>query len=800
MFHINLHKKIVYNSYVGDFTPEDMNSPTKAKKALYIAKKQLAAQKRKIDILRIENARCKKQVTSLSSLIDELKEKTNLSDEVCHVLEVILKTLFYYSFVLDFINKCLISVCFFQASLPGPSKELVKRALSGKEKGRYSPELRTFALTLQFYSSKAYNYVRDTFDLALPHEVTLRKWYNAVDGSPGFTSGAVTALKAKVAKASEKGQKVYCAMMVDEIAIKQHIEWDGKKFHGYIDFGTDLDNDQLPVAKEAWVFMLSAINGHWKIPIGYFLINGLGASERANFINVALDYVADIGLEVVSLTFDGASCNLTMAHILGANLDINSEGFQHYFFHKGTGKKIYIILDVCHMLKLVRNTLASRQRILDSKASVINWDYIVKLQEVQVKEGLFAATKLRARHVQWEREKMKVKLAAQTLSNSVATALEYLEKDRCDPEFLGAEATVKFLKIFDGLFDVLNSRNLLSKGLKSPLSVENFSGVFQFLKEAETYIKSLSQPNGVKILESNRKSGFLGFLVTIRSVLSLYTDLIETEKLKFLLTYKFSQDHLEMFFSCIRSKGGFNNNPTAKQFAAAYKRLLVHHQVTSSTFANCIPLDETTVLNASSANVSDVVNTDLFMESSEHLPENEHLYAVTASSLQNTFTGYVTDIVEYISGFVVKKITKKLHCKVCVECLHASGNEHYAFISRKNLGRLVIPSQDVVKVCKCAESHIRLVEARGELTRKDLVNGIVIKCLRDLQQQNIFCNLMPHILQQEPLSNHRYYLLKLILVTYVNVRLRHIAKEVTAVLQNNKIRSLSNKLVHFKGH
>jgi hypothetical protein len=121
-------------------------------------------------------------------------------------------------------------IVFFQASLLGPSQELVKRALSGKEKGQYSAELRTFALTLQFYSMKAYNYVRQTFDLALPHEATLRKWYSTIDGSAGFTSGAVTALKAKVAEASKKGQKVYCALMLDEIAIKQHVEWDGTLF------------------------------------------------------------------------------------------------------------------------------------------------------------------------------------------------------------------------------------------------------------------------------------------------------------------------------------------------------------------------------------------------------------------------------------------------------------------------------------------------------------------------------------------------------------------------------------------
>jgi len=45
--------------------------------------------------------------------------------------------------------------------------------------------------------------------------------------------------------------------------------------------------------------------------------------------------------------------------------------------------------------------------------------------------------------------------------------------------------------------------------------------------------------------------------------------------LNYLLTFKLNQDHLEIFFSALRSRGGFNNNPNAQQFKAAYKRLMV---------------------------------------------------------------------------------------------------------------------------------------------------------------------------------------------------------------------------------
>ena len=78
-------------------------------------------------------------------------------------------------------------------------------------------ELRSFSLTLKFYSAKAYNYVRNSFDLGLPHPTVLRSWYSSIDGEPGFTQDALTALKAKVIAAKRDGQEVVCSLVLDEM-------------------------------------------------------------------------------------------------------------------------------------------------------------------------------------------------------------------------------------------------------------------------------------------------------------------------------------------------------------------------------------------------------------------------------------------------------------------------------------------------------------------------------------------------------------------------------------------------------
>lgn len=65
-------------------------------------------------------------------------------------------------------------------------------------KTKYTAGLKTFALTLHFYSPKAYEYVRKKFETYLPHTRTIKRWYMSVDARTGFTRESLNALKAKV--------------------------------------------------------------------------------------------------------------------------------------------------------------------------------------------------------------------------------------------------------------------------------------------------------------------------------------------------------------------------------------------------------------------------------------------------------------------------------------------------------------------------------------------------------------------------------------------------------------------------
>lgn len=81
--------------------------------------------------------------------------------------------------------------------------------------------------------------------------------------------------------------------------------------------------------------------------------------------------------------------------------------------------------------------------------------------------------------------------------------------------------------------------------------------------------------------------------VAVKSVFSIAEDLLFNTQYKYLLTSKLSQDHLEIFFSKIRQRFGYNNNPNVIEFRTAMNKLLLKNSASTSYSANCILMDST---------------------------------------------------------------------------------------------------------------------------------------------------------------------------------------------------------------
>jgi len=128
---------------------------------------------------------------------------------------------------------------------------------------------------------------------------------------------------------------------------------------------------------------------------------------------------------------DGAATNLRMCEKFGANFRYGTN-FKPYFTNPITTEPCYVFLDLCHMMKLIRNVLADFEilNIMDSENNKekIKWYYIQQLYKLQCDEGLRVGNKLTKKHIYFKNNKMNVKLAMQTLSESVSKSLIFLSQ------------------------------------------------------------------------------------------------------------------------------------------------------------------------------------------------------------------------------------------------------------------------------------------------------------------------------------------------------------------------------------
>jgi len=458
-------------------------------------------------------------------------------------------------------------------------------------------------------------------------------------------------------------------------------------------------------------------------------------------------------------------------------------------------------------LKSVRNTLGRMKILLDEDGNKIQWLHFEELHKLQEVKGLHLANKLRVKHIDYSKNKMKVKLASQLLSTSVANALQLCKDKLMLPQFQDCSASIRFTVIFDNLFDILNSRNQRQHGFKKPISCNNYFEIIQKVDECSQYIKSLfiDEPRQ-SILNFKFKTGFLGWLINIQSMQQMYKFLcIDNEYLKYIPMYKISQDHLELIFGNIRSCGGYNNNPTVRQFKSAFKKLIIHTEIKEGNTGNCIPLEEIYILNISSnlkqsKNPVNIINETANENSQKwfsDLDDTAYIDHDYCLEIPLSFTEYKNEVITYLAGYIARKLMKTLHCVECVGALieqNADTKNNYNLINIKNRGSLIYPSKDLVYISKKIENTIRHYLCENETLSNFNMNTFVCKVMEELIHINIFPELKEHVNDQSFSSNHVNHLLRIIIESYTKTRLAH-------YIQNVRIsdRHKLNKLILFRG-
>jgi len=453
--------------------------------------------------------------------------------------------------------------------------------INHKSRKQWTSEEKKLSLSLYYKSPSTYKYMRKN-KIILPGESTVRRWLNSISYSTGFSPRYMEQIKLKVSCMSFQEKKVI--ILLDEISIKKAIEYNKALdiIEGYEDLGTLGRTNKI--GSYALVIMIRCLYVNWKFPLCYFFTgNGIKGDNLTNILKECVIKLLELGLVPSAVVCDQGSQNRRMFSLLGAthnnpSVDIN-------------GQKLFLIYDMPHMIKSLRNNLLDGNIKIENK--LISFKDIKKSYEIDLKSNTARAMcKITPAHIAPNAfQKMSCKLAIQIFSRSVAASIKTCVSTG-ELKTKTALDTANFIENVNDMFDSANSKNLYDANPnRRPLSKRN-SQVLQNLKNF-----CILFDKAVKINLKNNKVTtppcFIGLKWTLTAIIGLY----ESEKIimnqhisnkeYFLMTNKLTQDPLENMFSIMRQKNGYNKNPTARTFRCCFSAICSYSLMKCSESSNC---------------------------------------------------------------------------------------------------------------------------------------------------------------------------------------------------------------------
>ena len=180
---------------------------------------------------------------------------------------------------------------------------------------------------------------------------------------------------------------------------------------------------------------------------------------------------------------------------------------------------------------------------------------------------------------------------------------------------------------------------------------------------------------------------------------------------KYLCPRKLNQDPLENCFSFIGETGGFSANPDPKQFADAYKQVLIKSCISQPEFSNC-------------ESDTNLLLLEVFGTPSKQCAKNTAVIATDdALGITELASIYVNSLPQqnalfYVGGYICNKYLAKHSCKEFTSSLTCSelsdlSDSFTTFLQQKSYNRvysgksgLTIPSAAFVFLKKCEEVFV----------------------------------------------------------------------------------------------
>ena len=305
-------------------------------------------------------------------------------------------------------------------------------------------------------------------------------------------------------------------------------------------------------------------------------------------------------------------------------------------------------------------------------------------------------------------------------------------------------------------------------------ALSNDSGHFSFLQNALDYLSKLTIPSG-KSLPCIR-----GWIISIKSLLSLWTELNTKHGFSHLFTSQLNQDCAENLFSIIRGKGGNRDNPDAREFRAAYRQVLFDQMLMPSPGSNC-ELDADSILlsltNLASNEKSATRSTNEDM-SAEPQPPNLTSCRITLP-LQN--------VQAYMAGYLLRKseITNCSQCKLQCQYDKPPHTDLYILLREKSYAgkeNLFYPTEPFVKLVENWESKFQ--QNIDDVVHMNGILGRLFRLAKSLCDSFLVCS--------GPMCELR---LLAMLKLYMKIRLHSVIKRANKAMSKTKPGKQNRKLL-----
>ncbi len=424
---------------------------------------------------------------------------------------------------------------------------------------RYSDSFKAFAISVYYKSPTCYRFLRTR--LKLPSKSAITLWLSKLKFREGLCKNLLNALKIRVGRLRPEDK--ICSLIFDEISLKKSLEYDPAQDKV---FGIqEIKEGARIYSTGALVFLVAGMKIRWKQAVSYFFVkNAMPAEKLLELLKKVLEELKSVGLTVKTVVSDQGSNFSALLSLLQVSRE------KPFFYHDT--EKIYVLADTPHLLKSTRNCLLKNS--VKSSKGTAKWEHIKTFYEKDKKLRSRLCPRLKDAHFRMEAfgAKMRVKLAAQVLSRSVAAGINnYVYFGALEKE---AEETANFVEHVNNLFDSFNSS--ARKGqTRFQCALTTDSQLLSFLDESDKWLATWKVINR-EGRDVTKKFRFIdGWRLNISCVKMLLLDLTQNFGFVFLLTRRLCTDSIENLFSVLRGKGGFDQNPSCLGFSRAFKQSIV---------------------------------------------------------------------------------------------------------------------------------------------------------------------------------------------------------------------------------